>query len=100
MRHDGPSVRVIFNKDGAITDKNIKGLQAIYRQSVKPKKTTVKADSGYDRAKQDQSGKKKKGNQLYSKLNQLGLTVFDPFDKSFELDWDYLAGYAHQKRLI
>lgn len=30
----------------------------------------------------------------------MGLTVFDPFDKTINLDWDCLAGYAHQKRLI
>ena len=44
MRADVPSVRVIFNKDSVITDKNIKGLQAVYRESIKPKKTTARAD--------------------------------------------------------
>ena len=28
------------------------------------------------------------------------MTIFDPNDKSVELDWDYLAGYEHQKRSI
>jgi hypothetical protein len=44
MRADVPSVRVIFNKDSVITDKNIKGLQAVYKESIKPKKTKARAD--------------------------------------------------------
>ena len=44
MRSDGPSVRVIFNKDNLLTDKNIKAIQAIYKESVKPKKANIKAD--------------------------------------------------------
>ena len=79
-------------------------MQSVYREAVKPKKTTVKADepaSGRHRSDaQKGSSQKKKGNEIYSKLTELGLTVFDPFDKSIELDWDCLAGYAHQKRLI
>ena len=41
------------------------------------------------------SSKKKKasGNQTVSKLAELGLTVFDPNDKTVDLDWDCLAGY-------
>lgn len=102
MKSDGPSVRVIFNKDNLLTDKNIKGIQAVYRQSVKPKKSIINADKpAQGKANMtSQQSKKKKGNELYSKLNELGLTVFDPFDKTVELDWDCLAGYAHQKRMI
>ena len=37
---------------------------------------------------------------MYNKLRQLGLTVFDPNDKTITLDWDCLAGYEFQKRLI
>ena len=44
MKPDVPSVRVIFNKDSVITDKNIKGLQAVYKESVKPKKASARAD--------------------------------------------------------
>ena len=102
MRSDVPSIRVIFNKDNLISDKNIKGIQSLYKEAVKPKKTSVKADQpAQDRSLSAQSSpKKKKGNELYEKINELGLTVFDPFDKSIELDWDCLAGYAHQKRMI
>lgn len=86
MKHDGPSVRVIFNKDGTITEKNIRALQSVYREAVKPKKTSVKADepaSGRHRGDMNMgSSKKKKGNETYAKLAELGLTVFDPFDKS------------------
>lgn len=60
MRSDGPSVRVIFNKDSVITDKNIKGLQAVYKESVKPKRTTVKAD-------EPAKGKSIHGNQTHKK---------------------------------
>lgn len=42
---------------------------------------------------QQNSSKKKKGNDTFSKLNELGLTVFDPNDKTVSLDWDCLAGY-------
>ena len=102
MRSDGPSVRVIFNKDNLLTDKNIKAIQAIYKESVKPKKANIKADQPAQgrSVSGQQSPKKKKGNELYAKINELGLTVFDPFDKNIELDWDCLAGYAHQKRMI
>ena len=101
MRSDVPNIRVIFNKDGTITDKNIKGIQALYKESVKPKKSSVRADEpARGTAKSSPQSKKKKGNELYSKLGELGLTVFDPFDKTIELDWDCLAGYAHQKRMI
>ena len=44
--------------------------------------------------------KKGSGNETVSKLTELGLTVFDPNDKTVDLDWDCLAGYEGQKRLI
>ena len=37
---------------------------------------------------------------MYKKLEDFGATVFDPNDKSINLDWDYLAGYEKQKRAI
>ena len=48
MRQDGPSVRAIFNKDGVITDKDIKGLQSVYKEAIKPKKNSSRMeDSPY-----------------------------------------------------
>lgn len=43
--------------------------------------------------KNNPQSKKKKGNELLNKLTELGLTVFDPNDKTVTLDWDCLAGY-------
>jgi hypothetical protein len=39
-------------------------------------------------------------NVLYKKLEEFGVTVFDPKDKTVSLDWDSLAGYEYQKRAI
>lgn len=37
---------------------------------------------------------------MYKKLEEFGVTVFDPNEKNVELDWDSLAGYEKQKRSI
>lgn len=39
-------------------------------------------------------------NKTYEKLQEFGVTIFDPNDRTLSLDWDYLAGYETQKRLI
>jgi hypothetical protein len=44
MRADGPSVRLIFNKDSLITDKNIKGLQLVYAEATKPQKARAEVN--------------------------------------------------------
>jgi len=81
MTNERPNFRLIFNKDGLITDKNCKALAAVYREAVKPKKVNINAAeqaAGFQKPGQTVQGKKKKGNELYEKLNELGLTVFDP----------------------
>jgi hypothetical protein len=95
MTNERPNFRLIFNKDGLITDKNLKALAAVYREAVKPKKASFNiAEQGLQKPGHGQvAAKKKKGNELYEKLNELGLTVFDPNEKSVTLDWDCLAGY-------
>ena len=70
---------------------------------VKPKKQSTNMSEpalGFPNKNAPTQSKKKKGNEMINKLNELGLTVFDPNDKTITLDWDCLAGYENQKRLI
>lgn len=64
MTNERPNFRLIFNKDAAITDKNLKALAAVYREAVKPKKVSVNAgEQGWQKQGQGQAPpKKKKGN--------------------------------------
>ena len=70
MRDDAPTFRVIFNKDALITQKNVKALTALYKQSVKPKKANVNTNQQAQGFKNEQKGSKKKssGNEAYKKL--------------------------------
>ena len=95
MTQERPNFRLILNKDQLITDKNHKALAATYREVVRPKKKNVNPFQQAQMPVGSDSSKKKKasGNQTVSKLAELGLTVFDPNDKTVDLDWDCLAGY-------
>jgi hypothetical protein len=50
----------------------------VYREAVKPKKANVNTGEQSQKLGQTVQSKKKKGNELYEKLSELGLTVFDP----------------------
>jgi len=42
----------------------------------------------------------KQQTEVLKKLQEMGITVFNPDEKISDLDWDFLAGYEKQKRDI
>lgn len=62
MTDDRPNFRLIFNKDDLLTEKNLKALAAVYRETVKPKKQNVRMHEGLGQPIRSTNSPKKKGN--------------------------------------
>lgn len=90
-----------------VTKKDTSALLSCYRESIKPKAyrepTSQQVGSGGSnivRRGGQPTKNAKENSEVLKKLQELGITVFNPEDKINDLDWDFLAGYEKQKRDI
>lgn len=61
----------------------------------------VKSSSAFTPSKRkEEQAERAPLNKNLKKLEEMGITVFNPEDKINDLDWDFLAGYEKQKRDI
>lgn len=82
-----------------ITQTDLKALVQAYRESIKPRQVVRSSQSSISSSPQKQAARPPQDKNL-KKLEELGITVFDPKEKAHNLDWDFLAGYEKQKRDI